>query len=105
VPARYRTLADTLVADITEGRLTTGEQLPAIRALADQHAVSGAVAREAVRWLTDAGWVRAEHGRGVYVTGGRPFTPPAETRADRLEAVEAQLAEHAERLTRLEHGA
>src|SRR5436309_11484190 len=62
-----RQVAAVLRATIESGDLQTEDKLPSERALATTHNVARNTAREAVRQLTEAGLVTAQHGRGVFV--------------------------------------
>lgn len=70
--APSRRVAAVLRAGIEGGQFLPGDQLPSERDLAATHGVARNTAREAVRLLTDAGLVRAEHGRGVFVCAKPP---------------------------------
>jgi GntR family transcriptional regulator len=67
-----RMIADDLRNKIESGELAPGAKLPSERELAEQYGTARNTAREAVRILTEAGLVTAEHGRGSFV---RPSTP------------------------------
>lgn len=62
-----RRLASKLRAVIQSGELQPGDRLPSERELAATHGVARNTAREAVRQLSEAGLVTAQHGRGVFV--------------------------------------
>lgn len=62
-----RQVADDLRASIADGKLGPGERLPSERALAAKYQIARGTVREAIRQLTEAGLVTAQHGRGVYV--------------------------------------
>lgn len=66
------TLADQMVADITErilsGSMLPGSALPAEPILAHQYGVSRSVVRDANRMLAAQGLVEIRRGRGVFVT-------------------------------------
>jgi DNA-binding FadR family transcriptional regulator len=69
-------LAETLAADIRSGRHKVGERLPSIGELVtDGH--SQGVARLALEWLAEQGWVRPQHGKG-YLVLAMPPEPPEE---------------------------
>jgi GntR family transcriptional regulator len=67
-----RVMADDLRNKIESGELGPGDKLPSERELAEKYGTARNTAREAVRLLTEAGLVVAEHGRGSFV---RPITP------------------------------
>jgi GntR family transcriptional regulator len=66
-------IADELRVSIETGELAPGAQLPSERDLARAHGTARNTAREAVRILTAAGLVTAEHGRGVFVREAGPL--------------------------------
>ena len=57
---------------IREGRVEPGETLPAVRALAEEWAVSPATAAVAYRDLRQRGWVTTGGRRGTQVSAGFP---------------------------------
>ena len=57
---------------IREGRVSPGETLPAVRALAEEWAVSPATAAAAYRDLRQRGWVTTGGRRGTQVSAGFP---------------------------------
>ncbi|MCA9986998.1 MAG: FadR family transcriptional regulator [Anaerolineales bacterium] len=61
-------MADSLQEAILNGEWAPGDGLPTEPELAAQFGVSRAVVRDATRMLVAQGLVRAEHGRGVFVT-------------------------------------
>ena len=61
-------MADSLREAILNEEWAAGEGLPTEPELAAQFGVSRAVVRDATRMLVAQGLVRAEHGRGVFVT-------------------------------------
>jgi GntR family transcriptional regulator len=68
-----RRIADDLRTAIESGELAPGAQLPSERQLASTYGTARNTAREAVRLLTDAGLVTAEHGRGAFVRRAAPL--------------------------------
>jgi GntR family transcriptional regulator / MocR family aminotransferase len=75
-PARGLTswLVNAIRAAIIDGRLRTGETLPATRVLADDLGVSRGVIVEAYQRLADEGLVSARPGAGTTVSGPSPMT-------------------------------
>jgi GntR family transcriptional regulator len=65
-------IAEDLRTKIESGELAPGAKLPSERELAQEYGTARNTAREAVRLLTEAGLVVAEHGRGSFV---RPVAP------------------------------
>lgn len=72
-PAPYLVIADKLRAMITGGtdraddRMATGERLPSVAALAEEHGVSPSVVARAYKVLADEGLVIGRPGDGTYV--------------------------------------
>lgn len=63
----YQHIADTLLAQIKEGKLRPGDPLPSEAQLAAQFAVARATARSAVEHLAGLGWSTPVQGRGWFV--------------------------------------
>src|SRR6266436_2433120 len=61
-------VADTLRASIADGRLVSGQRLPAEPQLAEQLGVSRATLRQALSLLTQEGLLVRQHGRGTFVS-------------------------------------
>jgi GntR family transcriptional regulator len=68
-----RRIAQELRQAIEAGELAPGARLPSERDLAHQYGTARNTAREAIRLLSDAGLVTAEHGRGVFVRRESPL--------------------------------
>lgn len=68
-----RRIAQDLRQAIEAGELAPGARLPSERDLARRYGTARNTAREAVRLLSDAGLVTAEHGRGVFVRRESPL--------------------------------
>ncbi len=65
--ARYHQIADELRAQITEGALRPGDQLPTELALAKLHGVTRATARQALAVLVNEGLIVSARPRGHFV--------------------------------------
>ncbi|PXW94388.1 GntR family transcriptional regulator [Sphaerotilus hippei] len=65
--ARYKTLVDTLAADIRGGRLAPGTRLPTHRALAAREGLALVTASRVYAELEAMGLVTGEQGRGTFV--------------------------------------
>ena len=61
-------VADTLRKAIADGRLVSGQHLPAEPQLAEQLGVSRATLRQALTLLTQEGLLVRQHGRGTFVS-------------------------------------
>jgi GntR family transcriptional regulator/MocR family aminotransferase len=70
-------LVDQLREALADGRLATGERLPATRALADLLGVSRTVVTGAYAQLFAEGWIEGRHGSGTYVADGAQGEPAA----------------------------
>ncbi|HEY0541326.1 MAG TPA: GntR family transcriptional regulator [Actinoallomurus sp.] len=68
-----RRIAQELRQAIETGELTPGARVPSERDLAHRYGTARNTAREAIRLLSDAGLVIAEHGRGVFVRRESPL--------------------------------
>lgn len=66
----WRLIAEALRADITDGRLQTGDRLPAETTLATNFGVNRHTARQAIASLAAEGLVESRRGSGTFVTGG-----------------------------------
>lgn len=64
----YHQLKTILQDRIRQGHWKPGEQLPTEDQLVAQFGVSKATVRQALRDLSEAGWVRREQGRGTFVS-------------------------------------
>jgi GntR family transcriptional regulator len=70
---------ESLLRDLTSGKLEPGAKLENENDLADRFAVSRATVREAVSGLMDAGYLARRHGSGTYVTASPRTRHPLET--------------------------
>lgn len=67
INTRYRSIADTLAAQISSGQLGPGTQLPPVRLLMQQYGIALATASRVYAELEAAGLVVGETGRGTFV--------------------------------------
>ncbi|MFC3885892.1 PLP-dependent aminotransferase family protein [Bacillus songklensis] len=70
----YQQIFTYIVQQIQNGMLKDGEQLPSLRALADDLNVSVLTARKAYKWLETKGYVFIQPGKGVYVRGKKSIS-------------------------------
>lgn len=76
---KYQLLLEALKRAISEGQLEQGEKLPPVRTLAWSLQVTPGTVARAYKILTDEGVLRAEVGRGTFVSDRIvPLTGPAE---------------------------
>jgi len=74
VPA-YRQIVDALRAQLVEGCLAPGHDLPPVRRLAMELGVHFNTVAEAYRQLAEEGWLELRHGRGATVIERKTPTP------------------------------
>lgn len=72
IPAKYRQIADYLRAEIAEGRLKPGDQLPSQQSLVDEYDVVMATVVRALDELRREGLVETRHGLGTFVKKHEP---------------------------------
>lgn len=63
-PRAYQIVLESVENDLRSGRLSIGDQLPGERALAEQHGISRASVRDAIRILDVMGIIRTSTGSG-----------------------------------------
>jgi GntR family phosphonate transport system transcriptional regulator len=63
----WRSIADTLAAEIAQGRYASGDKLPTEAALSQRFGVNRHTVRHALAALAEAGTVHARRGAGVFV--------------------------------------
>jgi GntR family transcriptional regulator len=78
-PSLVEQVRESLLADVTSGRLEPGAKLANENELADRFTVSRSTIREAVGGLMDAGYLVRRHGSGTYVTSSPRTRHPLET--------------------------
>lgn len=95
--AKYRRLADRLIAEIRAGKYPPGSQLPSVRQMrADGIGLS--TVQRALQALAEEGWTVPAPGSGTYVADPLPEPRPAPRSVeDRLADLEAWRAEHERR--------
>lgn len=67
--SKYQQIAKELKESISSKALKPGCAIPTHRELIDRYQVSAGTIRQALSRLESEGWVRSEHGRGVFVNG------------------------------------
>jgi GntR family phosphonate transport system transcriptional regulator len=63
----WRQISETLIKEMRDGTLKSGEQLPADIAIAERFGVNRHTARQATAYLESEGLLRIERGRGTFV--------------------------------------
>jgi GntR family transcriptional regulator len=104
----YKQVADLLRAEIADGQLGPGQQLPTHKTLGAQYGVSVETAKRALRELQADGLIITRQGKGSFVRRGPggelESTLDADGIAARLARLNDELESVKERLTVLEAG-
>jgi DNA-binding GntR family transcriptional regulator len=83
---------ESIRADIVEGRLKPGDQLPTRQQMRERYGIAAMTAARVVRTLAEEGLVVSDSGRGVFVADSQPGRPARSPRGgDRLEQLEARV--------------
>lgn len=99
--AIWKSIADTLVAEIAEGHYQPGDRLPSEADLSARFGVNRHTVRHALAALAEAGTVRSRRGAGVFVAA-RPTDYPLGRRVRFHQNVAASGRAPSRRLTLLE---
>ena len=83
----YRQIVDQVCRAVATGQLVPGEQVPSVRALAEQLVINPNTVARTYADLIREGVLEAQKGKGVFVARRRPVY----TRAERLRRLEATL--------------
>ena len=83
----YEQITAQIKASIMKGVLREGDQLPSIRALANDLGVSVITTKRAYADLETSGFIQTIQGKGSFVAGGNAET----LKEERLRAIEAHL--------------
>lgn len=75
---RYQRVASVLAQAIRAGSLQSGDRLPSVRALCQQHGVSASTVTQAYRWLENQALVEARPKSGYFVAPRREPLPEPE---------------------------
>jgi DNA-binding GntR family transcriptional regulator len=78
-PSLVEQVRESLLAELSSGKLPPGSKLPNETELAERFTVSRSTIREAVGSLTDAGYLSRRHGSGTFVTALPRTLHPLET--------------------------
>jgi GntR family transcriptional regulator len=82
----YTQIVNQIQAQVVTGALTPGDQLPTVRALAEDLRVNFNTVARAYRLLDEARIISTQQGRGTYIT---EIPPPQVTEKLRKESLEA----------------
>ena len=83
----HRQIAEQICRAVATGQLPSGEQLPSVRALAEQLVINPNTVSRTYSDLIRQGVLEAQRGKGVFVARRRPVY----TKAERLRRIEASL--------------
>ena len=101
----YAQIVDSVIRQIQAGVMIPGEKLPSVRELAGQLAINPNTIQRAYRELESQGWVTAQQGKGLFVTGLSLREDPLLQEFDRLVAkLERQGITRQQLMERLEKG-
>jgi GntR family transcriptional regulator len=95
----YIQIVNQVQAQIASGTLKPGDQLPTVRALAEELRVNFNTVARAYRILDEARIISTQQGRGTYIT---EIPPPKVTEKLRKEALEALTQRYIREAVRLE---
>ena len=83
----YTQIVNQVQAQVMSGRLKHNDQLPTVRALAEELRVNFNTVARAYRILDEARIISTQQGRGTYITEIPPPNVSAELRRETLEAL------------------
>src|SRR5437868_9892360 len=83
----YRQIVDQICRAVATGKLVAGEQVPSVRALAEELVINPNTVARTYADLIREGVLEAQKGKGVFVARRRAVY----TRAERLRRLEASL--------------
>lgn len=102
----YQAVAADIAAKIESGELKPGEKLPSVRVLAKQRELSPMTAQKALTQLAEDGYAEVVAGLGYFVKGplaaGDDDSTSVAAIHRQLDALQAAVADIAQRLERLE---
>ena len=94
----YTQIVNQVQAQVMSGRLKHNDQLPTVRALAEELRVNFNTVARAYRILDEARIISTQQGRGTYITEIPPPNVSAELRRETLEALTERYIGEAMRL-------
>jgi GntR family transcriptional regulator len=95
----YTQIVNQVQSKVAEGALQPGDQLPTVRALAEELRVNFNTVARAYRILDEARIISTQQGRGTYIT---EVPPPKVTERLRRESLEALTQRYISEALRLE---
>lgn len=94
----YMQIVNQIQTQITSGMLKPGDQLPTVRALAQELRVNFNTVARSYRLLDDAGVISTQQGRGTYIL---EIPPPDVLEKSRQQSLQALTVAYLEETTRL----
>jgi GntR family transcriptional regulator len=94
----YTQIVNQVQAQVVSGALKYGDQLPTVRALAEELRVNFNTVARAYRILDEARIISTQQGRGTYITEVPPPNVTAKLRQETLEALTQRYIGEARRL-------
>jgi GntR family transcriptional regulator len=94
----YTQIVNQLQAQVVAGVLKPGDQLPTVRALAEELRVNFNTVARAYRILDEARIISTQQGRGTYITDVPPPSVTEKLRRESLEALTQRFLSEAMRL-------
>lgn len=94
----YTQIVNQVQAQVAGGKLNPGDQLPTVRALAEELRVNFNTVARAYRILDEARIISTQQGRGTYITEVPPPRVREKLRRDALRALTQKFIDEAVRL-------
>ena len=87
----YQQLRDQIVVGIAEGKLSPGEKLPTIRALADESGINMMTVSKAYQMLNNEGYIVTDRRKGTLISNKAKESPVKEETLKELRVLISEL--------------
>ena len=87
----YQQLRDQIVVGIAEGKLSPGEKLPTIRALADESGINMMTVSKAYQMLNNEGYIVTDRRKGTLISNKTKESPVKEETLKELRVIISEL--------------
>ena len=87
----YQQLRDQIVFGIAEGKLSPGEKLPTIRALADESGINMMTVSKAYQMLNNEGYIVTDRRKGTLISNKAKESPVKEETLKELRVIISEL--------------
>ena len=87
----YQQLRDQIVVGIAEGKLSPGEKLPTIRALADESGINMMTVSKAYQMLNTEGYIVTDRRKGTLISNKTKESPVKEETLKELRVIISEL--------------